>query len=69
MDKQAALKRLAKLAASRSHIEAEMDALVGVLRGPDMDGKCEATWREVGEALGLTPQAVQQRWRELSWQG
>jgi hypothetical protein len=69
MDKEQALRRLAVLAARRLHLDAEINGLVAMLKSPDLDGRCEATWTEVGNALGITRQAAQQRYSGFSWAG
>lgn len=69
MDKTAALRRLAALVARRSALDAEIDGVVSLLRSPAMDATCEATWQEVGDALGVTKQAAQKAYRHLSWAG
>ena len=47
--------------------KASIDGLVWLLRRPDEDGSCLATWRQVGEALGVTGQSAQERYAHLSW--
>lgn len=35
---------------------------VAILRSPDSNGWCLASWQEVGDALGISRQAAQQRY-------
>lgn len=69
MDTKKKIDRLAALVARRSALEAEIDGLVCMLRSPGLDGKCEATWKQIADVLNVTPQAVQQQYRFLSWGG
>jgi hypothetical protein len=62
---QQKLSRLAALADQRRHLNQEIDALVLMLRSPDMDGACEASWQEVGEALGVTKQSAHRMYRAV----
>lgn len=67
MNKTQCLERLRHLHRRREHLETEIDGLVALLRSPGTDGMCEATWAEIGEALGLTKQGAQMAYRGLSW--
>jgi hypothetical protein len=69
MRKTTALKRLHKLGEDRRNLQREIDGLVSMLRSPGTDGQCLATWAEVGAALGVTRQTVQEKYRQLSWLG
>lgn len=52
------LRRLAVLADSRRRLNNELDQLILELRSPDLEGFCEASWEEIGEALGVSRQAA-----------
>lgn len=68
-DKDKALKELQNLVTRRDNLSKQIDDLVSVLRSPDMNGECEATWTEVAFALGVTRSAAQQKYRHTSWGG
>lgn len=59
--------KLRDLANRRMHINKEIDNLVAVLASPGLDGYAQYTWRQIGLALGVSPQAAQQKYRHLSW--
>lgn len=61
MDTKRALAQLNKLAMQRRALDDLMNDHVAVLRAADMDGHCEASWQEIGDALGITRQAAQQK--------
>lgn len=65
----AALERLARLAQERRDLQTEIDGLVALVRSPDLDGYAAVTLQAVADALGVTRQAVQKRYRHLSWGG
>lgn len=67
--RQDALKKLRVRVQEMWNLESEIDGLVAVLKSPDFDGRCLATWTEVGEALGISRQAAQQRYSGFSWAG
>jgi hypothetical protein len=56
-----ALTEIAKLAGEIGDKERRLQDLVGGAR------RAKATWRQIGDALGVSPQAVQQRYRPY-WQ-
>lgn len=60
---------LRHLAEQRRLIDQQIDDIVAVLRSPGLDGFCDATWESIAIDLGVTRQAVQQRYRHLSWSG
>lgn len=60
MSTQAKLNKLRALALKNKLLHREIADLVAVLRSPDMDGFCEASWAEIGEALDITRQGAQQ---------
>lgn len=61
-----ALNKLAHLAQQRVLLEQQMADLVGVLRSPNTEGYCDASWADIGSAIGTSRQAAQQRfgWRQ-----
>lgn len=65
MNTQQKLNKLRALALKLMLTQKEIEDLVAVLRSPDMDGYCEASWSEVGEALGITKQGAQQHYSML----
>lgn len=56
------LNKLRTLRIKRDLLEREIRDLVAVLRSPDMDGWCEASWADIGKSLDVTKQAAQQRY-------
>lgn len=69
IDKQKGLEKLARCVEMRKRFLEDIDQTVRMLRTPGLDGHCEATWQEIATALGVSPQAVQAKWKDLSWQG
>lgn len=69
MDKNTALEKLRKKGIERRLLDQEIDNLVAVLKTTDLDGCCLATWSEVATVLGVSRQAVQQKYSYLSWAG
>lgn len=69
IDKAKGLKKLRDAGYRRKWLLADIDQTVRMLRTPGLDGHCEATWKEIADALEVTPQAVQKRYSDLSWQG
>lgn len=58
----ALLKGLADLEERRTLAARAVDDAVSILRSPDSEGWCLASWSEVAAALGITKQAAQQRY-------
>ena len=61
----AALKRLIKLGAQRDHLEAEIAGVISLLRAPDMDNTCAASWQAIADALGRAKSSVVERYGPL----
>lgn len=62
-----ALKTITRLKDQRAAALAEIDGIIAILRSGDTDGRCLASWVEIGDALGVSKQTVQTRYRSLSW--
>jgi len=65
MDTQDKLKLLADKVAQRKVLTQWIDDAVLALRSPDIDGRCEASWQEVADALGVSRQAAWQAYRAV----
>jgi hypothetical protein len=70
MDKEKMLDQLARLAARRQALDAEVDGLVGMLRQEEFQYDAESrrwyaetSWQEIGDALGVSRQAAHQLYR------
>lgn len=61
----AVLKYLSALAESRRNVNREIDGIVLALRSPDLAGGCAASWQELGDALGVSKQAVWRAYRAI----
>lgn len=60
-----ALERLSVLADSRSRLTDEMTHLVLMLRSPDFEGGCAASWQDVAGALKVSRQAAWRMYRAV----
>lgn len=65
MDTKAKLALLQQKAEQRKTLTRWIDDAVLALRSPDMDGRCEASWQEVANALGVSRQAAWQMYRKV----
>lgn len=59
------LNLLREAADKRRNLTHWIDDAVLALRSPDMDGRCEASWQEVADALGVSRQAAWQMYRAV----
>ena len=56
------LNDLRKAVAALHTAQRRVDDAIAMLRSPDVDGYCIASWSEIAEALGMTKQGAQQRY-------
>lgn len=47
----------------RAFAAARVDDAVSILRSPDADGWCLASWQEIADALGITKQGAMARYK------
>ena len=59
------LHHLSVLADERRKVNQAIDQLVLTLRSPDLLGRCDASWQEVADALGVSRQAAWRAYRAV----